>query len=544
MNDFKSLMFLDRCRFIFKLLGIEYDVMRRILQLKLTMDQRRVPTILKANSAKKKEGNQFLKSLGIYVLYGIIIIPFIFIGDNYMLQMSLIFGVIMFFLMTSMIADFSSVLLDVRDKNILGTKPVSKKTISAAKMVHISIYMTFLTGALVAIPFIVMVVSKGIIFSLLFVAVLILNVLFIIALTALIYIFTLQFFSGERLKDIINYVQILLSVGIFVGYQLLGRSFEIIDVAVTYTFSWWHIFIPPIWFGAPFELLLHQNKTTELLLLSIAAVLIPIISIVVYYGLMPSFERNLEKLLADSGKSKKKTPWFNDYLARFVSINREERIFFELSAVMMKKEREFKLKVYPSLGFALIFPFIFLFNNLNTGTSLAEIGTGKMYLTIYFSSIMIPMTVHMLKFSENYKGSWLFRAAPIADLGVMHRGAVKAFLVKLYLPIFIVLSTVFIWIFSARILPDLLAVLLAGILHTLISYKFLNGDSLPFTQSFEFAQNMNTGVSILLTLIAGVFAVVHLLALNFSYGVVVYLVVLLIATIVSWMKIFPNARIL
>ncbi|MFZ3579918.1 hypothetical protein [Virgibacillus sp. DJP39] len=79
------------------------------------------------------------------------------------------------------------------------------------------------------------------------------NVLFIIAFTALIYIVTLQFFSGERLKDIINFVQIILSVGIVLGYQVLARSFEIIDLAVSYSFSWWHVFIPPIWFGAPFE---------------------------------------------------------------------------------------------------------------------------------------------------------------------------------------------------------------------------------------------------------------------------------------------------
>ncbi|MFZ3579919.1 hypothetical protein [Virgibacillus sp. DJP39] len=58
--------------------------------------------------------------------------------------------------MTSMISDFSTVLLDVRDKNILSTKPVDKRTISAAKMVHVSIYMSLLTGAFVAVPLIFM----------------------------------------------------------------------------------------------------------------------------------------------------------------------------------------------------------------------------------------------------------------------------------------------------------------------------------------------------------------------------------------------------
>lgn len=541
MNDFQSLKILDRCKSLFKLLGIDYIVMRKILQLKLTMDQRRVPTILNMNTSKKKEGNQFIKSLGIYGLYGLILIPFIFLGENYMLQMSLVFGITMFLLMTSMISDFSSVLLDVRDKNIIGTKPVSKKTISAAKMVHVSIYMSLLTGAFVAIPFIVMIISKGIIFSLLFLGMLILNVLFIIALTALIYIVTLQFFSGERLKDIVNYVQILLSVGIVVGYQLLIRSFEIVDVTVSYTFSWWHAFIPPIWFGAPFEWLLHQNMSSEIIVLSLAALVIPIIAIIIYYRLMPSFERNLEKLLDGTGKSRKSPIELDHVLARTFCFTREERVFFQFSSLMMKKEREFKLKVYPSLGFAFVFPFIFLLNGLRDG-SWSDIGQGNMYLTIYFSSIMIPTVIHMLKFSENYKGSWVFRATPIENLVSLHRAAIKAFLVKLYLPVFLVLSVAFTWIFSARIIPDLIVILLAGCLHSIISYKLLNNKAHPFTQSYEFAQDMNTALNILLVLLAGLFALVHFLVLPYNWGIYVYMFVLLIATIVSWIRIFHSTK--
>ncbi|WP_164669310.1 hypothetical protein [Virgibacillus doumboii] len=540
MNNFRSLKFIDKFKFVFEILGIDYADMRKILQLKLTLDQRRVPTVFNMDSSKKKDGNQFLKSLWLYGFYGLIIIPFLFLGDNYMLQMSLIFGILMFFLMTSMISDFTTVLLDVRDKNILSTKPVSKKTISAAKMVHVSIYMTLMTGALVTIPFVVMIIRQGVIFSLLFLAVLILNVLFVIALTALIYIFTLRFFNGERLKDIINYVQILLSVGIIVGYQLLARSFEVVDLTVTYTFSWWHALIPPIWFAAPFEWLLNQHMANEIIVLSVTALVIPIISIVIYYRLMPSFERNLEKLLNESGKNKGKKLRLDNLLARLVCFNREERVFFQFASVMMKKEREFKLKVYPSLGFAFIFPFIFLFNDLDNGSSLQNIAGGKSYLTIYFSAIMIPAVVHMLKFSENYKGSWIFLVSPVKDPVSFRRGALKAFLVKLYLPIFTILSVIFLWIFSVRILPDLIAVLLGACLHAIISYKMFNNDAYPFSHSFEGAQNMNTAISIMLTLMAGIFALAHYFALSFSHGIYIYLGILLPATIAVWIIALPK----
>lgn len=54
MNDFASLRILDRFRPVFQKLNIDYDVMRLILQLKLTMDSRRMPAIFSGSNVKKK----------------------------------------------------------------------------------------------------------------------------------------------------------------------------------------------------------------------------------------------------------------------------------------------------------------------------------------------------------------------------------------------------------------------------------------------------------------------------------------------------------
>ena len=64
-------------------------------------------------------------------------------------------------------------------------------------------------------------------------------------------------------------------------------------------------------------------------------------------------------------------------------------MFFRFAATMMKQEREFKLKVYPGIGIALVFPFIFIFNELSWRT-IADISTGRMFLFIYFCNILIP----------------------------------------------------------------------------------------------------------------------------------------------------------
>ena len=541
MGEFQTLKFLRLFRGLFMRLGIDYDAMDKVLRIKLLMDQRRVPTMFN-NSSNKKEGNHFLKSLGIYALYGLILIPFILLGENYVYLMSIVFGMIMFILMTSMISDFSTVLLDVRDKNILHTKPINSRTLSAVKVIHVMIYMTLITLSFAALPLLVSVFRHGVAFLLVFFVGLVLTMLLVIVLTALVYLFVLRFFDGERLKDIINYVQILLTLGVVVGYQVLIRSFDLVDFEMIYSFSWWHLFIPPLWYGATFEFALHQNFSGAIVAFTALALLVPIIVILLYARLMPSFERNLEKLVSETGKGKEKKNRLDDLWAKITCRSKEERVFFRFATMMMKQEREFKLKVYPGLGIALVFPFIFIFSELRE-RPLSDISTGKMFLFIYFCNLLIPTTVHMLKFSGNYKGSWLMKAAPIRHASALYSGALKALLVKLYLPVLLLVGIAFTWVFTGRIIPDLMAVFLAGVIQALLTYKFINNEAYPFSNSFEFAQEANGIKMFIPILLIGIFVILHLFAIMVDYGIYVYIIVLLASVLVGWRIVFPKAKI-
>jgi hypothetical protein len=85
MKDFKLLRFLDKLKPVFNVLGADYIVMRRILQIKLIMDGRRVPTVFagKNNDKNADSDNKFFKSLWIYTLMGLILIPFVSMQNIY-----------------------------------------------------------------------------------------------------------------------------------------------------------------------------------------------------------------------------------------------------------------------------------------------------------------------------------------------------------------------------------------------------------------------------------------------------------------------------
>ncbi|TKI72663.1 hypothetical protein FC756_00950 [Lysinibacillus mangiferihumi] len=538
MKDFKVLQLLDKMQFIFRKMGIDYSIMRQILHIKLTMDERKVPTIFNQN--KKDQKNSYFKSLWIYALYGLILIPFMGFGDNYHFQMSIAYGIVIFIVMTTLISDFSSVLLDVRDRSILSTKPINAKTINAAKILHILIYLTYLTIALTAIPLLVSLFTQGILFFLLTVLALIFINIFIVVLTTILYIVILRFFDGEKLKDIINYVQIGLSLVLMIGYQVLIRSFEFVNLEIVVTFKWWSIFIIPMWFAAPYELILNGNNSYFTLVGSIFSVFIPLISIGLYVKLIPTFERNLQKLLSTSKSKKEKRSRLKDYFLSFICRTSEERAFYRFASLMMKQERDFKLKVYPSLGFSFVIPFIFMFNMMRSDN--VDYSTSISYLNIYFSMLIIPSAVMMLGHSAKYKAAWIYKVFPIKDYTDLQKGSLKAFLIKLYIPLYIVLSIVFCFIYGTRIIPDLLIVLVASCLYTIICYIGFES-KIPFTKPFDEIGDGQSWKALILFIPLGILAFIHyLLATSISYSTFIYFFVLVIVNFISWKFLFKRAK--
>ncbi|GLC89565.1 hypothetical protein [Lysinibacillus piscis] len=539
MKDFKILQLLDKLQFLFVKMGIDYDIMRKILHIKLTMDERKVPTLFNQN-AKKKENQtySYIKSLWIYVLMGLILIPFISFGTQFLFQMSIVYVMVMFIIMTSMISDFSSVLLDIRDRTILATKPIHTKTLNAAKFMHILIYLSFLTVAFTAIPLIVSLIRHGIFFFLLTILELIFINILIVVMTALLYMMVLRFFDGEKLKDMINYVQIGLSLMLMISYQFVIRSFEFVNLDVHVNFHWWSILLIPMWFAAPYELLFNGNYSFWAIILSSLAIIIPILSIWLYIKLIPTFERNLQKLLSTSKSKKEKTNRLRAFFLQLICPTHEERAFYRFASLMMKQEREFKLKVYPSLGFSFVIPFIFMLNTLRDEH--VDFANSMSYLTIYFSMLIIPAAVLTLGHSSKYKAAWIYKVVPVTDYSLLIKGSLKAFLLKLYMPIFIILSIAFCFIYGPHIIVDLCIILVVGWLYAIIGYLCF-GYTIPFSEPYDAMAQGKSTMTIALFLLLALLAGLHYVAATFiPYGSIILLFIIVMVNVIVWKKVFTR----
>lgn len=540
-KNFLILRILDRFKFIFEKFNIDYPVLRKILQIKFLMDTRRGPTNTVNTSREKKDKNYFKISLFVYAFMGsFLFIPLVIALNNMYVLMSITFSVLIFLIGSNVIAEFSSVLLDTRDKTIILTKPVEGKTLTVAKFIHILNYLTSitlsLTITLIISLFIKLVLLESFVFALLFIFVflieLILLNLFIIVLTTLLYIFILKYFSGEKLKDIINYVQIILVMTISIGYQLFARIFEFSDILnVDFHVRWYHSFIPPFWFSAPFEVLFYKQYGINYLVMFFLLIFVPIVSFIVYLKLIPKFEDSLLKLNEGDNKKVKR---HRLQLLKFL-FKKDEYPFYKFCSIYMKRERDFKLRVYPLLGFSLIFPFLFIFQNSSNLSS--EINL----LFIYFSGLMIPNIVMLINHSTNYKAAWIFISAPIKDYNLFVKASLKTFIIRLLLPIFLIVSSIFIYLMGVEIIVDLVVVFLVFLLYVAISAK-IRGNELPMSQSFE---NLNKGQGMLVFITIFIlifFGAIHSAIKFLEFSIYPYGLILFILNIIIWKLFFRKKQ--
>lgn len=544
IKDFKVLKFLDNFAPFFKKAGINYNIMRRLLQIMLTMDGRRTTTLMASQARKDKEDkNLFSSYLLTYGILGVFIGIFMIAPFSIFYRMSAIFGMIMFMVLTTMICDFSSVLLDTKDKTILTPRPIDSRTINAAKTLHILIYLVVITSIIAGPAFIVGIFRYGFLFSAVFLAQLLTMAFFVIFLTSILYYLVLRFFDGEKLKDVINFFQILLSIIMMVGYQLIGRAFSLYNLDLVFTPKWWSYLIPPLWFGAPYSILLEGNFDRPYIVLSVLCILVPLTLFFIYaFIINPYFERGLQKLASVNKKRadfiEKKTNIKRKFAA-IICRDRLENIFFRFTDSMAANERGLKLKLYPSLAYGAIIPIIFLFTLLTSGRPFWENYkdlTGSNYFLYIYISVAILSSMYITIYtSEKYKGAWIYRVLPIESPMAIFRGSMKSFIIKYFLPVFTFISIVYSLLFGARIIPHLAAIFINLLILTVINFM-MSTKELPFSIKAMPQQEGALSRMLVSFVYCGLSAFIQYFAAKISYGLWVYIGILAAAFIILWVR--------
>jgi len=476
--------------------GVDTYQLYQILKVRLLMDNRRPSAMFAARrnaTNNTNVRNPWLTSIFTVVL-GFLMSLLLFLGTGPYVAQTFYFLVFMVMMSLTLISDFTTVLIDVRDQFILLPRPVNDRTIAVSRILHISIYVLRL-ALLQGLPGMVMI---GFIDGILAVPLFFIQVLeatfLSIFMVNIIYLVLMKFASPQKFKDIISYFQIGFTVLIFAAYYLLPR---LISVSVLEHISllnhWWAYCLPPVWIAALNELLMHAGRSGFITgILAIIGFTLPLIGLwFVAKVLAPGFNRRLAMMATSDGNSDsaaniKKAGEFSfiDKIANIIAPDPVENAGFNITRKLAARTREFKMKVYP--GFAYV-PIYFLYFALkgkgeNVADRMNALQNGHSYVFLIYLCTFILTTILMnISMSSKYKSAWVYYALPIKEPGKILSGMYKAIIVLYFLPYCLVIATVIVAVWGPETINDIILAFLVSMIYGMLMALFMV-KGLPFSK--------------------------------------------------------------
>lgn len=480
------LRFLDLFRWLYQRFGVDYEQLRSIVDIKLTMDSRR--QIVSYNrKANKEPRNAFVGTLIVYCLFGIFVALALYFIPSFILSLIVFFSYIIVMISMTLITDFSSILLDTSDNTIILPRPVNGQTLFAARLTHILLYLGQLAIGLSILPAVVIIIKYGFVLFLFFLAATALSVLTAVFLTNTLYLVIMQFASEEKLKNIINYFQIVMAVLIMGGYQILPRMMERMDIeSYVFEIQWWHFLLPPVWMAGALESIhFHLFDVAHIALLFCAVVLPLAGAYIVNTYLSPVFSKKLGSMAASTEqveKDKKEKESLMERLSSHITGNPLEQGAFDVIYKILGRDRKIKLKIYPSFGYILIFGLIFMMQGkkdiVETWHNLPN--TEYHIMLIYLTFMVLQVALHEIPYSDDFKASWVYFSTPVDKPGEILSGTLKAIFVRLFIPGYVVISILILAIWGLRATDDILFGFFNNAIMLLI-LALINKRHLPFS---------------------------------------------------------------
>lgn len=540
-TEFVLIKIISKFKWVFRKSGIDFDTLVTILKLKLTLDDRKTASNMSMSVDTRTGKLQGMKAnLLMQVFVGLFLGFVMFLPLDLFFKVTTIVSMDFFFMVMYMISDFSSVLLDVRDKNIIMTKPVDNKTMNAARILHIAYYMILLFLALNLASIAIGVVKHGALFLVSYMVMMVFLCFFIIFLTTILYSVLLNRFNGEKLKDIINAFQIVLSVVTIIAYQLMGRVFEFAEATMTLNIDikWWTYLLPPAWFGGLFKVIVEQDFSAHFVAMAMLSIIVPIIlGAFLIKTVMPKFESYLSKLQIEDGVFVDKHTIgarLKERIYQSISKDHVERAFIRFTDYNLSRDRRLKLVIYPNHTMSFIFPFIIILPFLQDKGSLIEgiqsMNGSFVYLSLYLAMIFFITNFEFLQFSEHYEAAFIYDSFPIDNKHVILKGAMKAYYIKYVLPAMLVLSVLYGFLCGTTAIPGLVFINIVSLLLLTIRVNLFPVE-LPFSKPFGTTGNKNLVMTFGFMAICGVLALFHFLILRKSILVTAIMCVFALALI-------------
>ncbi len=528
--------------------NLDYATVREILKLKLVLDKRRVPISQRQkekNGAEPKETSRsMLLTCIMYMFLGLFIASFQLLGNIFVANI-FGYGALMFMLLTVYIGEYSSVLLDTTEKAFFGSLPIGKEELNTAKNIHIAYYIGVIAVSVLLPSVIAAAILHGFLYMALFTLVGAALVVFCLHLSGGMYYLLLKIFSGERLKDILNAFQVIVTVAIVLGYQIIPRIVNFRELAsLDLSFNPFLFALPPAWFAAIFAVVFEAKLNWYYYILTAIGIFSFVLLETAYKGkITKEFEGKLDKLTEEVVENKSLSR-FSRFICKVMSKDRQEKAFMELVLIQVSRDRNIKLKLYPQLANVVILPIIFMATRLQTGGIsglFQEMKTAPYYLALYMVGLSSAGIYDIIARGENKESLMFYQILPISNLSKCIRAGVKVVIFRYLTPLFAVMASFFVAVCGIRILPDVAVIYTAFLFITGLMIR-MSAWVLPFSTEVTVSKAGYAILTFLINLAAsGGTAFLHFMYLKTLPAKFAGVAVMLVLNLLVW-KFLMNKK--
>ncbi len=454
---------------LWKSMGADTGQLQALLDVKLKLDDRRPVGFGRNRTEKKNRRFSLIWGMVISFISGLIyVMPLLVFRNDMLLALSAFFVLFLFMLSFTLISDFSTVLVDTRDKFIVLPRPVNDRTLFLSRMLHIFIYLFRIVLPMSLPGWILLGLMHGWKAAIWYPVPILLITFTALFLVMGVYMLILKLTAPGRFKDILGYLQIAFSILFFAMIYIGPRALKSEAVLnMTMNDFFWMKYIPPFWIASTWSWINFHGVPTDTIWFSILAVLFPVIALwVTVKFFAPSFTARLGGMdetdsapvsTKRTGNASKHS--LGEKLSLLMNKNKEAQAGFLLTWLQSARSRSFKMRIYPSFAYwPIYFIYILLQSDAPVRQVWAELPETKKHLTLLYicSFVVIQVLTVITISSEHYKAAWIYYATPLKQPGNVMAGSFKAVWVKYFLPFYLFISAFVLAVWGTPAIGDVI----------------------------------------------------------------------------------------
>lgn len=437
------------------LFGVDKDLFTTIVSTKLTTDFRRTKSAgFNANNSKNTFGRQLLAFFFMSFMLGVTILD----TDQPEVTFMVLFLILLVLVCTTLLTEFTTVLFNEDENSIFLPRPISSKTLLVSRLGHITLYIFAIVMSFSLIPAVMAGIEFGVITGIMFLISALLTGWVALLITIFCYSILSKFVTGEKFKDVLTYIQIGIGICVFAGYQLIlnpssGSTFAsdgLPDV-------WWIYTLIPVWFA----------KLSVIRIVPIDAwtwISLALIIITCYWGaksiinlLSVKFYDIISSVSSTSGTAESfDKPVDGKWsLRRILCISKLEIAGWKLSSTSIKRDRQFKQSIFPVLayGFISLGMFIMSLAGDSFTQTIENLRNSERFIIFLIPMLFFSLPLSYLRYTRSANASWVFHLIPEDKRHHILTGALKACIVRFFMPPFLILAAMVVFIWGFELLP-------------------------------------------------------------------------------------------